>query len=141
MFLIPSGKPIVPLPEPVKPASTDIKTVIVREKLAKQCLKPYGIQDFNAVDLKVFGFSEFDKMKKEDIRDFFKEFDKTHKDATLKNLCATDSDRMASLKESVLTKDELREMLKDAKSFHIDAILTDQFVDQIFQEVKGTKKS
>ena len=32
-------------------------------------------------------------------------------------------------------------MLKDANSFHIDAILTDQFVDQIFQEVKGTKKS
>ena len=79
-------------------------------------------------------------MKKEDIRDFFKEFQNTHKDAIKKNLCASDSDRMTSLRESLESKDELREILKNTKSFHIDAILTDKFVDEIFQEVKGTKK-
>jgi hypothetical protein len=30
LLLIPSGKPSVPLPEPVKPESADIKKVIVR---------------------------------------------------------------------------------------------------------------
>jgi len=47
-------------------------------------------------------------MGKEDIRDFFREYYSTHKDAIQKNMRATATDRLESLRESIDTKTELR---------------------------------
>ena len=60
LLLAPLGKVAEPLPDPVKPESEDIKTVIIREKLAKQNLEAFGIKDFNAIDLKAYGFDQFE---------------------------------------------------------------------------------
>ena len=131
---------MIPLPEPVKPESIDIKTVIIREKLARQNLKAFGIADFNAIDLKTYGFSNFARMDKEDVRDFFKEYYTANRDAIEKNLLATECELRASLKKSVDSKQELRQMLKDARSFHIDSVLNDEFVNEVYQRIQGIEK-
>lgn len=114
--------------------------MIIREKLTKSNLKAFGIADFDAIDLKVYGFSTFKKMDRQDIRDFFKEYYISNRDAIERSLLATECERRASLKTSVDSKQELRSMLKEARSFHIDSVLTDEFVTEVFNKIKGIKK-
>lgn len=31
-------------------------------------------------------------------------------------------------------------MLQESKSFHVDAYLTDAFIDELYREIKGTRR-
>ena len=36
--------------------------------------------------------------------------------------------------------DEVRELIEGSRSFHVDAELTDEFIDELFREIKGMRE-
>ena len=44
------------------------------------------------------------------------------------------------MKESVENSSEVKELFEGTRSFHVDAELTDEFIDEIYREIKGLKE-
>ena len=74
-------------------------------------------------------------MDKQDFREFIKQ----RSDAFSRSLQASDSDRLERLKVEIDTLGETAEILAESKSFHVDAVLTDEFIDEVYQEIQGTR--
>lgn len=115
LALLPLGMGAEPLPEPEHP-KYDIHKILIAEKLAKQ-------------NLRAFGFLSYDQMELSDFRDYLKQ----QSLALSRSISSSDVERAQKLFDSVKSSGDLKEMLADTKSFHLEAKLgEEEFVKELF---------